>query len=92
MTDPTHPLFGRCFRILSVSHSPQAVGHVVVVYRDGMRLWLPIRATNLAADNLPVTRTKFTADALCSFLAFVKECEGSCPVPQDDCGADSPMS
>ena len=48
VTDPVHPLYGRRFSILSVSHPPQHAGHVVVAYRDFMRLRLPLLATSLA--------------------------------------------
>jgi hypothetical protein len=90
VTDPTHPLFGRRFQVLSVSHPPQAPGHVVVAYRDGMRLCLPVLATDLAPDNLPLLRTKVTPEALRGLLALVKECEGPCPDHPGASGTDSP--
>ena len=79
MTDPTHPLFGRRFPVLSISHPPQRPGHVVVAYRDFMRLRIPVQATNLAADSDARLRTQFTRDALLELLALVKECEDPCP-------------
>jgi hypothetical protein len=90
VTDPTHPLFGRRFRVLSVSHPSQAPGHVVVAYRDGMRLCLPLPATDLAPDHFPSPCTKFTPEALCGLLALVKECEGPCPGHPGASGTDSP--
>ena len=90
MTDPTHPLFGRRFRVLSVSHPPQVPGQVVVAYRDGMRLCLPVPATDLAPDNLPSPRTKFTLEALRGLLALVKECEDSWLGHPGVSGTDSP--
>ena len=90
MTDPTHPLFGRRFQVLSVTHPPQAPGHVVVAYRDGMRLRLPVPATDLASDDFLSPRTKFTPEALRGLLALVKECEGSCPGHPGASGTGSP--
>jgi hypothetical protein len=92
VTDPTHPLCGRRFRVLSVSHPPQASGHVVVAYRDGMCLCLPVLATDLAPDNLPAPRTKFTPEALRGFLALVKECEVPCLDHPSASGTGSPTS
>jgi hypothetical protein len=90
VTDPTHPLFGRRFRVLSVSHPLQGPGQVVVAYRDGMRLCLPVPATDLAPDNLPSFRTKLTLEALRGLLALVKECEDSCLDHPGVSGTDSP--
>ncbi len=90
MTDPAHPLFGRRFRVLSLSHRPQSPGHVVVAYREGMRLRLPVPATNLAPDNTPRPRTKFTRAALLALLALVKECAGSCLDHPSASGTGSP--
>jgi hypothetical protein len=47
VTDPTHPLFGRCFALASVTGSA-AGGHALVVYRGDVRLKLPIGATSLS--------------------------------------------
>jgi hypothetical protein len=78
VTDPTHPLYGRRFQVLSISHPPQRPGHVVVAYRDFMRLRIPVQATNLTADNRRLLRTTFSKDALPELLALTKECEGAC--------------
>ena len=90
MTDPTHPLYGRRFPILSISHPPQHPGHVVVAYRTFMRLRLPVQATNLAADNHRQLRTTFTRVALVELLALLKECEGLCTGHPGVSGNDSP--
>src|SRR3954447_13697438 len=34
VTDPSHPLYGRRFQVLSISHPPHGPGHVVVAYRN----------------------------------------------------------
>lgn len=89
MTDPTHPLFGRRFRVLSISHRPGSAGHVVVAYRQQMRLRIPLPATNLCTGHTSLPRTKFTSEALLDFLRLVKECEGRCPDHPSESGADS---
>ena len=90
VTDPTHPLFGRRFRVLSVSHPPQRAGHVIVAYREGMRLRIAVPATNLALPPIAPPRTKLTRAALLDLFSLMKECEGSCPDQPSASGADSP--
>ena len=90
VTDPTHPLYGRRFAVVSISHPPQHPGHVVVAYRDFMRLRLPVRATDLAPEPVSALRTKFTRAALGELLSLVKECAGSCPSNLEASGTDSP--
>jgi hypothetical protein len=92
VTDPTHPLYGRRFPVLSISHPPQRPGHVVVAYRDFMRLRLPIQATSLSADNGRRLRTTFTKAALLELLALLKECEDPCTDPPATSGNGSPMA
>jgi hypothetical protein len=89
VTDPTHPLFGRRFRVLSVSHQPQRPGQVTVAYREGMRLRLPVLATNLAPFIAAPFRSKLTRVALLELLALLQECEVSCPDHPDASGPDS---
>ncbi len=60
MTDPAHPLFGRRFTVLLISRPPGRPGHVLVAYRDFMRLRIPVQATSLAPDHTIRLRTQFT--------------------------------
>jgi Family of unknown function (DUF5372) len=90
VTDPTHPLYGRRFQVLSISRPPQGPGHVVVTYRDFMRLRIPVPATDLAFDNLSAPRTTLTRAAVLELLALLKECEDPCPGPHGQSGAGSP--
>jgi hypothetical protein len=90
VTDPTHPLYGRRFAVVSISHPPQRPGHVVVAYRDFMRLRLPILATDLAPGHAPALRTRLTRAALRELLALAKECDGPCPSNPDVSGNNSP--
>lgn len=89
MTDPAHPLYGRRFPVISVSHPPQRPGHVTVAYRDFMRLRLPVLSTSLAPGRASTPRTKLTRKALLDLLALVQECAAPCPAPPDPSGADS---
>ena len=84
MTDPAHPLFGRRFHVVSISHPPQHPGHVIVAYRGFMRLRLPAQATSLTADNGHPLRTTFTRAAPLELLALTKECA--------DAGTDNPAT
>jgi hypothetical protein len=90
VTDPTHPLYGRRFPVLSISHPPQHPGHVVVAYRDYMRLRIPVQATDLAPGNAASLCTTFTRAALRELLSLVKECEGPCPSDPEASGTGSP--
>ena len=90
VTDPTHPLFGRRFPVVSVSHPPQRPGHVVVAYRGFMHLRIPVPATNLVPDSGAPFRTQLTREAILALLALLKECEDPCPAHPGTSGADSP--
>jgi hypothetical protein len=81
VTDPTHPLYGRTFKALSVSRQPRDVGYVVVAYRDAIQLRLPIPATDLSSFTTRPPRTKWTLAAIRAFLALVAE-GTPCPKPQ----------
>ena len=70
---------GRRFQVVSISHPPHRPGHVTVAYRDGMRLRIPVGATNLAPSTLALPRSKLTRAALLDLVAALKECEASCP-------------
>jgi hypothetical protein len=90
VTDPTHPLYGRRFPVVSISHPPHRPGHVVVAYRDYMRLRLPVPATDLAPGHAPALRTTLTRAALHELLDLVKECDSPCLRDPDVSGNNSP--
>jgi len=75
--DPTHPLFGRRFPLLSVSSRPNATGYVYVSYREYMILRIPKDATNLAPV-LSTLQTKLTADAVEQLISVAEECKVLC--------------
>lgn len=79
VTDPTHPLFGRTFPVVSVSRQPRGEGYVVVAYRDALRLRLPVPATDLSSPTTRTPPTKWTPAAVREFLALVAEVSPPCP-------------
>ena len=92
MTDPTHPLFGQRFQVLSISRPPGRPGHLFVAYRHGVRLRIPVLATDLSPRAPTRPRTKLTRAALLDLLSLVKECEAPCPDKRSASGADSPTT
>src|SRR6266496_574211 len=63
VTDPTHPLFGRRFALISVSSPLQGAGSAFVSYREYMVLRLPVASTTL------------TADAIQELMTIAEDCE-----------------
>jgi hypothetical protein len=79
--DPTHPLFGRRFAVLSVTRNPRGPVFVFVAYRDALRLRIPISSTNLAPSQIRPLRTKWTREAAQEILSLVTEGDTSCHKP-----------
>ena len=74
VTDPTHPLFGRRFPLISVSSPLHGPGNVLVCYREYMVLRLPVTSTTLAASR-PVISTKLTYAAVKELVTIAEDCE-----------------
>jgi hypothetical protein len=91
VTDPTHPLFGRRFPLLSVSSRPNAVGYVYVSYREYMILRIPKDATNLAPAQSTL-QTKLTVDAVEQLISVAEECKVLCQKTSSSCGQQSPKT
>ena len=81
VTDPTHPLFGRCFPLISITRHPRHTAFVFVAYRDTMRLRIPLSSTSLAPSQSRPFRTKWTREAVQELLSLVTEGEASCHSP-----------
>jgi len=91
VTDPTHPLFGRRFALLSTRPRPHSVGYLFVAYRDTMVLRLSQVATSLvAAPPESEPTTKLTSHAVTELISVAEQCEVLCPVTQPNSGIDSP--
>jgi len=71
--DPTHPLFGRRFVVLSVSRQPGRPALVTVAYGDDARLRIPLAATNRTDSPPPRSRAKITPASLRDLLTLVEE-------------------
>ena len=74
VSDPTHPLFGRRFPLISVSAPLQGAGFAFVSYREHMVLRLPVASTTLASSR-PVISTKLTLDAVKELMTIAEDCE-----------------
>ena len=72
--DPTHPLFGHRFPLISVSSPLHEPGSVFVSYREYMVLRLPVTSTTLASSR-PVICTKLTCDAIKELVTIAEDCE-----------------
>jgi hypothetical protein len=73
VVDPAHPLYGRRFPVARTSTTVTGPGYVWVVYRDFMRLRLPLASTNLVPAH-PQVRTTFTTQAIADLLALAGSC------------------
>ena len=89
--DPTHPLYGRRFPLLSIGFSPRIPGHVLVSYREYMALRIPVSATNLASPR-PTAPTKLTLQALLELISLAEQCEVLCPSNHLPSGNDCPQN
>jgi hypothetical protein len=74
VSDPTHPLFGRRFPLISVSAPLHGVGFAFVSYREHMVLRLPVASTTLASSR-PVISTKLTLDEVSELMTIAEDCE-----------------
>jgi Family of unknown function (DUF5372) len=90
VTDPTHPLFGRRFTLLSTRPRPHSVGYIFVAYRDAMVLRIPEAVTDLVSpppESAPMT--KLTSHALTELVSLAEQCEVLCPATPSKSGSDS---
>ncbi len=71
VTDPTHPLFGRKFPLITFSTQPGAQ-FVLVAYQDNMTLRIALVATNLGVAQ-PRVPTRLTLAALQDLLSEAEE-------------------
>jgi len=89
VTDPTHPLFGRRFPVVSRTSSPPGPGHVLVSYRQYMLLRIPVAATSLM-PSLVVARTKLTVQTVRDLVTLATQYEVLCPPNPPTSGIISP--
>lgn len=75
VTDPFHPLYGRRFKVHSLTGGSAETARVYVKYRIGFRLLVLRRSTNLSLLEPAGPHSKLTAAAVKEFLALVQEYE-----------------
>ena len=88
ITDPTHPLFGQRFPIVRLCQLPRGDGFVEVLYRQHLRLRVPLNSTDRMTVPVAHSRTKLTLEVIQQLIALVKECP-SCRNPLSASGPDS---
>jgi hypothetical protein len=88
VTDPTHPLFGRRFLILSARPQAPTATHVFVTYQGFMVLRLPRTATNLLPQS-PRVSTTLTSHAITDLIALAEQCEVLCRTIPEPSGPPS---
>jgi hypothetical protein len=88
VTDPTHPLFGRRFPLLSARPQPSMATHVFVAYQGCMVLRIPRTATNLLPQ-LSRVPTTLTSHAITELIALAEQCEVLCHTTPEPSGTSS---
>ena len=88
VTDPTHPLFGRRFPLLSARPQAPTATHVFVTYQGFMVLRIPRAVTNLLPP-LPRVSTTLTSHAMTELIALAEQCEVLCHTPPEPSGPPS---
>ena len=73
VTDPAHPLYGRCFSLASATATVGSGGQVLVVYRDGISLRIPARATSLHPVPPCLLVSKLSIDGIRGLLRLAQE-------------------
>ncbi|MGY3614067.1 hypothetical protein [Bradyrhizobium sp. USDA 10063] len=71
VTDPTHPLYGRRFDLVSAGSSLR--GCVLVHYRDGILLRIRAAATNLYGERLSVPSSKLSLESIRDLLRLSRD-------------------
>ncbi len=79
ITNPTHPLFGQIFPIISVSSPPIGEAHVFIEYRVFIMLKIPISATNLGTAPFTLS-TKLSLSSLKEIIKLFKETKELCHI------------
>ena len=77
MTDPSHPLYGRRFRLVAVTGSSDVSGHAHVAYSGDVVLTIPIRATSLQPAPPDRPSSKLSLEAIRALLDLVSREDGA---------------
>ena len=84
--DPTHPLFGRRFSVISYSTQPDAQ-YVSVLYQEYMTLRISLSATNLVPAQ-PRVSIKLTLAAIQELISVAEAEEDLCQSRPETSGGD----
>ena len=85
VTDPTHPLFGRRFPLLSARPQAPTATHVFVTYQGCMVLRIPRAMTSLLPQP-PRVSTTLTSHAITELIALAEQCEVLCRTTPEPSG------
>jgi hypothetical protein len=88
VTDPTHPLFGRRFPMLSARPQAPTAPHVFVTYQGFMVLRIPRAMTSLLPQPDRVSTT-LTSHAITELIALAEQCEVLCRTTPEPSGLPS---
>ena len=68
VVDPSHPLYGRRFPLVSLSRSRQGSSHALLAYQTDILVRVPVSATSLSGALPPLPRTKVSFNAVTELL------------------------
>jgi hypothetical protein len=90
VTDPAHPLHGRCFVLMSAASTARASGQVLVIYRDDVLVKIPAAATSLFPAPACRPLSKLSIDGIRDLVRFAKRLQqtgqrASANQPSHDC-------
>jgi len=73
VVDAAHPLYGRRFPLISLSHSSRGSRQALVAYQKDILIRIPVGATNLCALPPNLTKTKLSFDAVSELLDLARQ-------------------
>jgi hypothetical protein len=73
VSDSSHPLFGRRFKIHRITRGKEEVARVYVEHTGSNILMIPLRSTNLSSLVRSAPAVKINAIAANEFIAIAKE-------------------
>ncbi|MHC1724860.1 MAG: hypothetical protein AB9866_02355 [Syntrophobacteraceae bacterium] len=79
IVDPAHPLFGRRFPLVAVSHSSPGARHAMVAYRKDVLLRIPVTATNLFPTPQHLAMAKISLDSVIELVELTSQLGISSP-------------
>lgn len=84
ITDPTHPLHGRSFALMSASSSAGSGRQILVVYRDGVLIRVPAAATSLLPSAADRPSSKLSIEAVRDLIHFARQSRQRERAPSDN--------